>query len=49
MSMLGQPLKKTSLKHVCVANAYEAPDFSKWLNKFTDMTHSIAMSKPNQF
>lgn len=47
--MLGQPLSKASLKHVCIANAYEAPDFSKWLNKFTDMTHSIAMSKPNQF
>lgn len=22
---------------------------SKWLKKFTDMTHTIAMSKPNQF
>lgn len=49
MPLLGQLLSKAPLKHVCTANAYEAPDFSIWLNKFTDMTHSIAMSKPNQF
>lgn len=48
-SLLGQPLSKAPLKHMCTANTYETPDFSKWLNKFTDMTHSIAMSKLNQF
>lgn len=49
MSLSGQPSRKAPLKHVCTANTYEAPDFSKWLNKFTDVTHSTAMSKPNQF
>lgn len=49
MSSQGQPLSNIPLKYVRIANEYKIPHFSKWLNKFTNMTHTIAMSKPNQF
>lgn len=42
-------ISKAPLKHVPTANAYEAPDLTKQLNKFTVTIHSTAMSKPNQF